>query len=272
MTLARRLTPEGIEYARELLAEIRKASPARITLPNDLLFSQPYSAPLADVKIDLEPRSFADRRSAANYLTLRLQAYGSQLLEEYNLWSWLGMFYLPTNHNTRGGSVRLLKRDETYVLHSGDENVKRRRYVHYLWSAWQLQRHQPGASYLLDTALWDYSDMVDRVFSSQRVFHSTGVVDLIQLLYTEDGGLKPEYGRSAGGIRRLLIVLEQLERIYDVYGMDAEHLSDILPPEFDRWQPDHPRSADASPRSPSPAEHGVDRGRLARIRAGLRGR
>jgi len=141
----------------------------------------------------------------------------------------------------------LLGRDEVYVLHGADEHVKRRRYVHYLWSAWQLQRQHPHAQFLLDTRLWDYRDIVDRVFSSQRIFNSEGVVELVLLLYTQDGKQKPKFGRSRGGLRHLIRVLEQLERTYDVYGMETEALLRILPADFDRWRPDRSPAVPATP-------------------------
>ena len=39
----------------------------------------------------------------------------------------------------------------------------------------------------------------------------------------------------AGGLRHLIRVLDQLERTYDVYGMEPDALLRILPEEFRQW-------------------------------------
>ena len=40
-----------------------------------------------------------------------------------------------------------------------------------------------------------------------------------------------------GSLYRLLDVLDQLSMTYDVYGMAAERILPLLPPEFDRFKP-----------------------------------
>ena len=77
------------------------------------------------------------------------------------------------------------------------------------------------------------------------MFRAAGIVDLAHRLYgdRQTRRLKPgvlgggrDNQRPPGGIVRLLDVLNQLYMTYDVYGMKAEQLLALLPPEFDRWQ------------------------------------
>ena len=139
----------------------------------------------------------------------------------------------------RQGVVRLSSLDETFVVHDtgSDSRSYQRRYRHYLWSAWRLHRtHGEAAAFLLDEPLTSFGDIADRVFSNARIFNSAGVVQLILTLYVEAGKQKPRFGRGRGGLRHLIRVLDQLERTYDVYGMELDALLAILPSDFDRWR------------------------------------
>ena len=239
MTLARRLTPAGIEAARRFLAEVRAAPSADAEVPHDILFGRDYSAELVRAP-DVEPTALRTRRDAADYLRPRLEAVQRELADHAGFWSWLGMYYFAeTAPRTANGVLRLSPRDETFVVHADEDRSYQRRYRHYLWSAWRLQQaHGSHADFLLDEPINSFGDIADRVFSYSRIFNAQGIVQLILRLYTEDGRQKPKFGRSPGGLRHLIRVLDQLERMYDVYGMPAEALMRILPREFDVWRPE----------------------------------
>ncbi len=239
MTQARELTPQGVERALALLDNVRETQPRHLVIPSDLLDSIRYSKPLP-FPLEVEPRRFQSRRAAAEYLSPLFQPYTAQLLERSDFWSWLGMFYLADNTRIRNAAVSLLRRNESYVLHREGEHAQRRRYLHYLWSAWQLYEQHPTADYLLDAPLVNQSDIADRVFSYQWIFNSRGIVELICLLYTRGTETRSGFGRRPGGLRHLVRVLEQLERTYDVHGMTVEQLLRILPPPFDPWKPTTP--------------------------------
>ena len=53
--------------------------------------------------------------------------------------------------------------------------------------------------------------------------------------YGTVGALEPPSDEARGGLRHLLRVLDQLERTYDVYGMEPDALLSILPEEFRQW-------------------------------------
>ena len=238
MTQVRQLTDVGIQHAREFLASVRTDPDADPQPPDELLFDGVHTARLPGGP-DVRWREFATRRDAAEYLQPLLAPIQHQIADHAGFWSWLGMYYFnQTAPRIQAGALNLSPLDETFVVHHGDQQSYQRRYRHYLWSAWRLQQqHGESAAFLLDQPLTSFGEIADRVFSYSRIFNSHGVVQLILSLYTDAGRQKRDFARSRGGLRHLIRVLDQLERTYDVYGMTAEALLDILPPEFDAWKP-----------------------------------
>lgn len=237
MTLVRELTQDGIAEARRFLATVR-AQPDGSAAPQDaLLFQPPFSRPLENAP-DVEFRAFASRREAADYLEEQLRPIRHQIADNAGFWSWLGMFYFAaTAPRDDQEQPKLSPLDETFVVHRGEQQSYQRRYRHYLWSAWRLQQqHGDGADFLLDQPLHAFGDIADRVFSYNRIFNSAGIVALILELYTAGGTQKRSFGRSRGGLRHLIRVLDQLERTHDIYGMTLDQLLRILPPDFDPWK------------------------------------
>ncbi len=239
MTKARMLTPEGLDAARQFLADVRAKPTPDAQPPEELVFDGVHTQLLPGGPDLTRPQQFATRRDAAEYLTDKLMPIEHLIADDAGFWSWLGMYYFAeTAPRDKGGLLKLSPRDETFVVHQGSQQSYQRRYVHYLWSAWRLYRaHGEAAAFLLDRPINDLGDIADRVFSSQRIFNSVGVVQLILTLYTTNGKQKPKFGRGRGGLRHLIRVLDQLERTYDVYGMSSDALLGILPPDFDSWKP-----------------------------------
>ncbi|MYF22329.1 MAG: hypothetical protein F4209_06220 [Chloroflexi bacterium] len=238
MTKARQLTPLGIERARAFLAEVRANPSVDAAPPHELIFDGSHAEILPN-SLDLSLQPISTRRDAADFLRPVLRPVAYQVADQAGFWSWLGIYLFTTiAPRDADGVLRLSPLDETFVFHSADLQSYRRRYRHYLWSAWRLdQAHGESAAFLLDEPVNSFGDIADRVFSKAQVFNSVGVVPLILQLYTADGMLKPQFGRSRGGLRHLIRVLDQLERTYDVYGMELDALLAILPPDFDRWKP-----------------------------------
>ena len=237
MTAARELTQTGILEARRFLAAARTDPHPSTAAPDTLLFDHPFSRPLSDAP-DVELRAFATRRDAADYLHERLRPLQHRIADNAGFWSWLGMFYFAsTVPRDDQEQLRLSPLDETFVVHREEQRSYQRRYRHYLWSAWRLQQqHGDDADFLLAQPLHAFGDIADRVFSYNRIFNSAGIVALILDLYTAGGQQKRNFGRSRGGLRHLIRVLDQLERTYDVYGMNVDQLLRILPPDFDGWR------------------------------------
>ena len=233
--LVRRLVPEGLRRAREFLADMRERPTAPREAPRDLLYDERYSRPFQP-DVWIERRSFRTRREAAEYFAPKFEPIRYLVGDHAGVWSWLGMYYFADTVRAEDGTVRLSPLDETFVVHHEDTRSFQRRYRHYLWGAWRLNvTHGEGVAFLLDQELTTFGDLAERAFGSVRIFNSVGIIPLMLRLYTANGRQKRGFNRSSGGLRHLVRVLEQLERTYDVYGMEPNALLTVLPGDFRRW-------------------------------------
>ena len=235
MTTARQLTPAGIEEARSFLDSIRENPAVDRSVPPKLLDDPRLSIAFDDAP-EVESRTFETRRDAHEYFAPLLAPISHRIFDDAGFWSWLGMFYFDETAPRRGGEFDLSPRDEAFVVYHEGQSF-RRRYVHYLWTAWRLGEQHPEAEFLLDQPLHAMGDIADRIFSYSRIFNSPGVTGLILDLYTEGSLQKRKFGRGRGGLRHLIRTLDQLECTYDVYGMSAAALRRILPADFRHWYP-----------------------------------
>ena len=235
MTTARRLTPAGIKEARDFLDSVRENPSAELQVAERLLRDSRTSSEFEGAP-ELELRAFESRRDAHEYFAPLLAPISHRVVDDAGFWSWLGMFYFDETAPRLGGEFDLSPRDEAFVVYDEGQSF-RRRYVHYLWTAWRLGEQHPEADFLLDQPLHAMGDIADRVFSYSRIFNSPGVTGLILDLYTEGSRQKRKFGRGRGGLRHLIRTLDQLECTYDVYGMTAAALRGILPADFRHWYP-----------------------------------
>ena len=99
---------------------------------------------------------------------------------------------------------------------------------------------------MLDQPLRSMERFTLRILGAPILFNAVGVVELAHLLYADKqtGRYKTGFAgagevggeHNPGSLPRLIDVLNQLYMIYDVYGMEAQQLLELLPPEFDRWK------------------------------------
>lgn len=236
---AREFTRKGIARARLFLREVREAPAGPIAPPPALLTDREFTRPSRTRILVARPhRPFRTRREIAEYLAPRLSRHRAWIADRTPFWSWLGIFHFEDTVRIVDGLARLSPLDETFVVDAEDSQNYRGFHRHYLRTAWQLQYvYGEKASYLLDRPPTDRGNLSDRTLQSQRIFNSVGVIPLVLRLYTTSGSPDPKVGHMdrLGGLRHLVRVLDQLERTYDVYGMDADALIKILPPEFDLW-------------------------------------
>lgn len=231
----RRLTPDGIERAHQFLADLRTDPSGAIEPPSDMLYDERYAAPFVG-EVEVERCFFRTRRDAAEYFEPLLKPIMHLVADHAGVWSWLGMFYFPDTVRKDNGAVRLSPLDETFVIDRHISRSYQLRFRHYLWGSWRLnEQHGERAEFLLNRELTQWGDIEQRSFGSIRIFNSVGVVPLILRLYTHGTQQKRGFGFSRGGLRHLVRVLDQLERTYDVYGMEPDALLKILPEEFRQW-------------------------------------
>ncbi|WP_419167123.1 hypothetical protein [Candidatus Palauibacter sp.] len=258
---AHEFTAKGIRRARQFLDEVRADPEGGRTPPRDLLEGRDYTRAFRwELTVDRRRQPFASRREIGEYLAPKLKPLGPGIADRTSLWSWLGLFHFEDTVRIVDGAMQLSPLDETFVLDPLDDQNLRGQHRHCLRSAWQLYAvHGDNAAFLLNQHPTARGDIADRIFQSQRIFNSTGIVPLILGLYTNGKHPKRGFRGRPGGLRHLLRVLDQLERTYDVYGMPAHALVRILPPEFQPWtngasapanEPEAPRPEKQSKKRP----------------------
>ena len=206
-----------------------------------------YTRPFGgDLSVDFRWHPFASRREIGEYLAPRLRPFRAWIGDRTSFWSWLGMYHFEETVRIVDGAVQLSPLDEMFVLDPLDEQNLRGIHRHCLRSAWQVYEiHGEKAAFLLDQPPTARGDIADRIFQSQRIFNSVGIVPLILGLYTDGKRPKRGFQGRPGGLRHLLRVLDQLERTHDIYGMSPEALVRVLPKEFDPWVDGGPLRGDA---------------------------
>ena len=225
----RRLTPDGIDLARAFLDRLRANPEGSREPPLDLLYDERYAVRFVG-DIEIERRPFRTRRDAAEYLAPLLEPIGRLLVDHVGVWSWLGIFYFAETARVIDGAFDHRQPDERFVP---DRHIDGR---HYLWASWRLhEQHGDVASFLLDQEFSDLRNIAMRTLTTPRIFNSVGVVGLILRLYTSGSHQKRGFRDGPGGLGHLLRVLGQLERTYDVYGMEPNAILRILPDEFHAW-------------------------------------
>lgn len=234
---AREFTARGIERARQFLAEVRANPTGRKSPPPELIESSEFTRPFrGQLTVRVRWHAFGSRREIGEYLAPRLSPFQSWVADRTSLWSWLGMFHFEDTARIEDGAVKLSPLDETFVIDRRDKQNLRGIHRHCLRSAWQLYEvHGEDAAFLLDQPPWARGDIADRIFQSQRVFTSAGIVPLVLALYTDGNRPKRGFQSRPGGLRHLLRVLDHFERTHDVYGMTPDALVRILPQDFEPW-------------------------------------
>ena len=225
----RRLTPDGIQLARQFLADLRESPTGPIEPPRQLLYDERYAQPfVGDVEVGRRP--FRTRREAAEYLAPRLEPIKRLVTDHAGVWSWLGMFYFAETTRLANGTFDGTQPNERFIV---DGRIQGR---HYLWACWRLfEQHGESAAFLLDQEIAALRHIAMRTLTSPRIFNSVGVVPLILRLYTSGSHQKRGFRDTRGGLAHLIRVLDQLERTYDVYGMEPDALLRIVPDEFLLW-------------------------------------
>ena len=246
------MTTDGIQEAKEYLTILREGKRLR-TWRRDLdqLLSDPVNAQPLNPEVLIERRAFANRREAGEYLYPLLSPMGvGRITGNQFLWSWLGMLFLEqATTNNQDGTPRISRSDEAYVLDPRLQSLTNTSgHRHRLMAAYETYaKHGERAWCMLDQPLHRMERFTLRIFGAPILFNSTGVVELAHLLYADRQTRRYKSGfagagergetHSPGSLPRLINILNQLYMNFDVYGMTAEQLLQLLPEEFDHWKP-----------------------------------
>lgn len=235
----RRLTPEGIAAFSDYLdaLEHERAGPVLQELLNDIRSSEPLAA-----HIEVEPRTFGSRFAAAEYFSNKF--CGGELHDvetDAGLWSWLAVFYFDELCPPDPNGKRSPNERARYILKPGNFQ---RYYRHLLagpYRIYRAHRRNPDiALAVLCQPLHKPGDVVEQLASRQELITNPAVMEAATRLYVnmQTRQLKRSVQtRNAGSVRRFVDVLNQFDVTWDLYVMSARELLDMLPEEFQRFQP-----------------------------------
>ncbi|HVR37892.1 MAG TPA: hypothetical protein VMU84_02275 [Thermoanaerobaculia bacterium] len=235
MTKLRALNDKGISEFRGFLQQIRdgaefRASPA-------ILYTDDYS-PRVPRAIEIEPRRFANKYAAAEYLSTRLGELAGAS-DNAGLWSWLALFYFDQLSPVDASGKRRPREDYHYIP-SQDTGWHRDR--HLLAGPCKLfMTHREHARLLLHPPVHQHGAFIYDLGFRRDLITNRGLIEAIDLLYWDAKRNRPKRGATTanrpGNLRRLIAVVQQLDINYDLYGMRADEILHLLPPEFDGWRP-----------------------------------
>jgi hypothetical protein len=235
MTKLRSLNARGIEEFRGFLQRIRdgeefQASPA-------ILFLDDYSTTLP-CAVEIAPRTFASKFEAAEYLASVLQDLPAPE-DDAGLWSWLALFYFDQLSPVDAGGQRAPREDYHYIPSTGFGWHRGR---HLLAGPYKLfALHRENARLLLYPPVHQHGAFIFNLGFRRDLIQNRGLIEAIDLLYWDAKRRRPKRGATTssrpGNLSRLIAVIQQLDFNYDLYGMRAGEILQLLPPEFDAWRP-----------------------------------
>jgi len=232
METLRTMTPKGNEYLETLIGQLRRGEIE--DLPRDELNQAPMSAPFGDVTV--EDRQFETRYEMGQYLVHIVRDFERRvLLNNPGLWNWLAVFWFDQLAPKRNGS-RVVRETARYVYTPG----YRKYYRHLVLTSWDLcSQHGELSRPLLHTSPDTLSDLLEQVASRQNVVASNAIMRVVYSLYWDPERERPKPHAAdrnyRGNVRRLITVLDQFHRTFDLYSMAASEIIELLPKEFGGW-------------------------------------
>lgn len=243
MTKLRSLNARGIEEFRGFLQQIRDG--AEFHANPAILHIDDYS-PRLPRTIEIEQRPFATKYEAAQYLGNALSGFPATA-EEVGLWSWLALFYFDQLSPVGDDGKRRPREDYHYI--PSTDGWQRER--HLLAGPFKLYSlHREHSRLLLHPPVHQHGAFVYDLGFRRDLITNRGLIEAIDLLYWDAKRLKPKRGATStnrpGNLRRLITVVQQLDFNYDLYGMSAAEILELLPPEFDGWRPAPARTSEVA--------------------------
>jgi hypothetical protein len=233
----RSLNRLGIDEFRAYLSRLRETGNAEP--PRALLDDTAYSHELP-VELVIEDRAFSDRYELGRYLAERLGPLRSDTTDhDVGLWAWLSLAMFNQVCPIDGDGKRYPGQDYRHIPDFG----YRHRHRHLLLGPFQLyRRHGVTSLLLLSSLVHSESGVYHEIASRQDLIANKGVLDAALMLYLDPKRGRPKAGAQGslhqpGTVRRFVRVLQQLDVTYDIYGLSGRQLLELLPPEFDMWQP-----------------------------------
>lgn len=238
-TLVRRLTPAGIERFRGKLSEARGGS--------DVDFMELAADPLLTEKV--HPEVYVSeappgdlRVNIGLHLFERLKPLGdaASILSDKGLWAWLSLAWFDVVAPATKKS-RKIGADYRHI----PSEVWSSYYRHLLRTPYRITARYGGevddAMVVLCSEVFNPGEPNEQLASRQSIVGSRSIIATATRLYYDPSAKDLVDGFSVdsapGNIRRFPIILDMLALTRDLPGMTPEDILELLPSEFDDFNP-----------------------------------
>jgi hypothetical protein len=232
--ILRQFLPSGVQAFKAFLATCRESP--RSPIPGEVLENDALTESVKP-SIIVEPKVFATRREAAEYLSTILRPLPeADVAFNVGLWSWLSLFFFNQVCPEADG-YRHVKNDYSYVF---EPKNPRHFYRHLLFIAWHILRVAPSHNRIvLDTPVSSFDEVTRTVMGRLYLTRIPCLFEVLDRLYWDAkrgkarAGIVTRVTVKPGDLRnRFPIKVRQLEKTYDLFTLSADQLIDLLGAEF----------------------------------------
>ncbi|MDI6732679.1 MAG: hypothetical protein QME51_02140 [Planctomycetota bacterium] len=205
--------------------------------PVDELSQEPFSVEFSP-RIKVGKRTFANRLEMGKYLSEILQGISAdKLTSEKGLWSWLALFWFDIICPRDDNGMRKILKSNHYICSSNWKYWHR----HFIAASWDIySTHKRFSRLFLGSPIFIHNDWTEQVASRQDFISNKYIVEAIDKLYWDESKEKPKPKalgpKVGGGLRRLIQLIQQFGRTYDLFSIPPKEFLSLLPQEFNNWK------------------------------------
>ena len=229
---ARRLNENGLtafgSYFSDLKNDPKKAP------PHHILKDERYSEAI-DPHIELEDTDFSTRFDMGRYLVNAFSGEDIQpLLGDSGFWSWTALFWFEQLCPAKSDGTRKASQAYNYILSTNYNHRPR----HAIRTTWMLvERYGDTSYFLLSKKPHERGELIEQLAARQYFISCKGIIEAANKLYYDPDRKTFKRGatsrRRKGNIRRFINYLQQLDLTYDLYSLQGEAITDMLPTEYE---------------------------------------
>lgn len=236
----RRFNDEGIvEFGRRIVD-------ARLNETNidveDLLTSDHFTEIIVARPVLGAPRNF-ERYEFCEYIhgvfeecRSELEGRRIQVLNDAGLWSWLAGHWASRLTPTKNKKP-FVGESSRWIF---EPQSARRDYRHMLASPYRVFAQSGGArsglNLILTGLVWEWNRFFEQVASRKFLYTNPEALRALENLYWDKFKKKMKAGVTVAAVARFGFVFNQLELTWDLGGMPAEGIVELLPKEFEIWK------------------------------------
>lgn len=236
------LTEAGEREFEDMLYEVKEGR--RNEIESEFLNSNPMSVNFQP-EVKIMEFAFGSRFEMGKYLfeTFENNGIGREILiNNPGIWNWITYYWIDSLCPEENGRRKIQEDISRYIFRpsvaGGRAKKEQRHLILGAWEAYYL--HGEFSRLLLSTPAHQHGDFAEQLSAYQDIMTNKALVEAAYKLYWDRKKNRPKVGASSrkrkGNVRRFILVADQLDLTYDLYGMEASKILEILPAEFDDWK------------------------------------